>query len=79
METFLTLSVLVAACVLPVCIVGWIMLSMARRMADHNKDLLKAVLALSSGSAAPLAAKMEMGDQLGRQPPAPPALRQVGS
>lgn len=74
----LVLAVLVAACVLPVIALGWSLLVIARRLGEHNRDLLKAVLAMSERSGTVLAGAMETTDR-GARPQPMPTPRQVGS
>jgi len=61
-------AVLVAACVVPVGVVAWALLVSNKRMSEHNRDLLKSVLALSEKpTGVNLAGAMETTDRAANQ------------
>lgn len=73
-------AVLVAACVVPVGVVAWALLVSNKRLSEHNRDLLKSVLALSEKpTGVNLAGAMETTDRAQNQigPVMPVAARQV--
>lgn len=68
--TPIVVAVLVGACAIPNAVVAWALLVSNKRLSEHNRDLLKAVLAHSASPAAVnLAGGMEVTDRAARVEP----------
>lgn len=63
--TAVALSIIAGLCAIPVLVVGWVLSAQSKRLADQNRELLKANLALSQQPAAMQhAANMEGTDRI---------------
>lgn len=70
--SLIVVAVLVGACAVPVGVVAWAVLVANKRLSEHNRDLLKSVLALSEKPAGvQMAGAMEATDRQTQVPQNP--------